>query len=400
MLWTFQDESIAKMSKKDKKKTYCYHNKRFRSRLQLDPQTGSLIIRNFRKTDSGLYQLQIKSKRGQSYRKYQVTVCGEVTTMPVKERDNVTLKIDFQLERGDDMKWWFRDEMCIASLRKEDEGMKCIHLAGGRFKNRLELDKTGSLTIKNIRPEHIGFYEVVTEIKNMKFSVISDDIQTGHGARQDVFIEKDEMKTVSVKEGETLKLSTDTEIQAYDEIVLMFGSKTRPYEIIARFSVEDKDEFKTASKRLIERLNLDRTGFHTITITSIMFSDCGDYYVQITNKRNESFKSFTFTVVPDGVFSCEEVQSVSVMKGCHVTLNPDLTQIQNDDLIVWTFGHEGKLIAKSDEKKFRDRLELDHQTGSLIIMRTEISDSGLYELKIIRNTQMTFRKFILTVQCE
>lgn len=34
-----------------------------------------------------------------------------------------------------------------------------------------------------------------------------------------------------------------------------------------------------------------------------MFTDyvhCGEYYVKITNKKNKSFKTFTFSVVPDG----------------------------------------------------------------------------------------------------
>ncbi|XP_016116153.1 uncharacterized protein [Sinocyclocheilus grahami] len=406
MLWTLQDEEspIATMSKNNKK-TYFYDNKKFRGRLQLNHQTGSLIIRNLRKTDSGLYQLQIKSKGGTaSYRKYKVAVCGEVTTMPVKESDEVTLKIDFQLERGADMEWWFRNEMCIASLIKEEEQMKCRSVAGGRFKDRLELDQTGSLTIKNIRPEHTGLYEVKTNCGSRKFSVISEDmeeymdqIQIRHGS---VFVEPDEMKKVSVKEGETLQLSIDTEMHSEDEMLLMFGSKIHPYEIIARFSEQDKDEFITASKRLTDRLNLDCSDILTIAITSINVTDCGDYFVQITNKLNNSVKSFTFTVVPDGVFSSKE-KSVSVMEGEPVTLNPDLTQIKKADLIVWTFGHEGRLIAKSDVKyemeKFRDRLELNDQTGSLTITNTSTADSGLYELKTIRNTQVQYWRFIVTV---
>lgn len=78
MLWTFENEKspIATMSKNDKK-TYFYDDKRFRGRLQLDHQTGSLIIRNLRKTDSGVYLLQIKSTGGTTYRKYKVILNGE-----------------------------------------------------------------------------------------------------------------------------------------------------------------------------------------------------------------------------------------------------------------------------------------------------------------------------------
>ncbi|KAL1251635.1 hypothetical protein QQF64_019431 [Cirrhinus molitorella] len=49
-------------------------NETFGDRLQLDSFTGSLTIRNIRTTDSGLYELQISSKRGNSYKTFNVTV--------------------------------------------------------------------------------------------------------------------------------------------------------------------------------------------------------------------------------------------------------------------------------------------------------------------------------------
>uniref|UniRef100_A0A8C1YMI2 Ig-like domain-containing protein n=1 Tax=Cyprinus carpio TaxID=7962 RepID=A0A8C1YMI2_CYPCA len=46
----------------------------FGNRLQLNSSTGSLIIRNIRSTDSGLYKLQIRSNRGNSDKTFNVTV--------------------------------------------------------------------------------------------------------------------------------------------------------------------------------------------------------------------------------------------------------------------------------------------------------------------------------------
>ncbi len=52
-------------------------NEIFGDRLQLDSFTGSLIIRNIRTTDSGLYKLQIRSDRGHSDKTFNITVYGK-----------------------------------------------------------------------------------------------------------------------------------------------------------------------------------------------------------------------------------------------------------------------------------------------------------------------------------
>jgi len=105
-----------------------------------------------------------------------------------------------------------------------------------------------------------------------------------------------------------------------------------------------------------------------------------------------------------------EMKSVSVLEGNSVTLQTDVTETHGDELIVWRFGDEGKLIAKYDvvkssplldtDEKFRDRLQLDHQTGSLTITNTRNTDSGFYTMKISSNKQTLFKRFIVTVSGE
>ncbi|XP_043078864.1 uncharacterized protein LOC122327510 isoform X2 [Puntigrus tetrazona] len=108
----------------------------------------------------------------------------------------------------------------------------------------------------------------------------------------------------------------------------------------------------------------------------------------------------------DGVFGAEtdEVKSVSVMEGESVSLNTDVTVTQR---ILWKFGGQGVLIALLDdnevtlyngtEGRFRDRLQLDPQTGSLTIVNTRTTDSGLYELNGRGGSGDRVKKFNLTV---
>ncbi len=106
-----------------------------------------------------------------------------------------------------------------------------------------------------------------------------------------------------------------------------------------------------------------------------------------------------------------EMKSVSVKEGDRVTLQTGVTQISGDELIVWRFGDEGKVIAKADieakssplyyDERFRDRLELElDQTGSLIITNTKSTDSGLYSVKISSSTQTVYKRFSVSVSGE
>ncbi len=50
---------------------------KFRDRLKLDNQTGSLTITDIRNTDSGVYELKINSSSNNSEKSFNVTVNGE-----------------------------------------------------------------------------------------------------------------------------------------------------------------------------------------------------------------------------------------------------------------------------------------------------------------------------------
>ncbi|KTG05462.1 hypothetical protein cypCar_00038298 [Cyprinus carpio] len=91
-----------------------------------------------------------------------------------------------------------------------------------------------------------------------------------------------------------------------------------------------------------------------------------------------------------GVFG----ESVSMMEGESIALNSDVTKIRDDEDLLWKFGAEKTLIAEiskaagisstynGTDGRFRDRLKLDDQTGSLTITDITTEHAGVYELLI------------------
>ncbi len=101
-------------------------------------------------------------------------------------------------------------------------------------------------------------------------------------------------------------------------------------------------------------------------------------------------------ICSSGVFG----DSVSVTEGDSVTLKTNLTEIH--DYIFWKYGAEKSIIAQinkysnssSDglDERFRDRLKLNDQTGSLTITNITTEHAGCYEVQIsgAKRTSKTF----------
>ncbi|MGL4584377.1 MAG: hypothetical protein ACRCVU_15530 [Flavobacterium sp.] len=97
----------------------------------------------------------------------------------------------------------------------------------------------------------------------------------------------DEVKSVSVMEGDYVTLHTDiTEIQTDDQILWMFGPKETRIAEIYNLIIKI---FK--SKRLM--LN-NQTG--SLTITNITITNSGLYKLQTISSRGTSYKTFDITV--------------------------------------------------------------------------------------------------------
>ncbi|XP_043078728.1 uncharacterized protein LOC122327431 isoform X1 [Puntigrus tetrazona] len=115
-------------------------------------------------------------------------------------------------------------------------------------------------------------------------------------------------------------------------------------------------------------------------------------------------------LITNGVFDVksDEIVSVSVTEGDSVTLNTDVKGLR-DDQILWTFGPQDTRLAEifkrdqmnlffvSNEGRFRDKLQLNNQTGNLTINNIRSEHTGLYKLTAIISGKTSLKSFSVTV---
>ncbi|XDV23822.1 hypothetical protein PO909_028219, partial [Leuciscus waleckii] len=197
---------------------------------------------------------------------------------------------------------------------------------------------------------------------------------------------------VSAIERDSVTLYTDVQTNQQDRISWYYNV-TR----IAQINRDQSDictdvQCKNGTERFRDRLKLDpQTG--SLTIRNINTTDSGVYTLKIFNNSN-SEKIFNITV--EGV-SAAERDEMKRNEGESVTFDPAearkpnyvMTWYFNDTLIAEITGDQSKICTdvqcNEDTERFRDRLKLDHQTGSLNITDIRNTDSGEYKLQIIIN---------------
>ncbi len=101
-----------------------------------------------------------------------------------------------------------------------------------------------------------------------------------------------------------------------------------------------------------------------------------------------------------------------MMEGDYVTLNTGVTKKHEGDDVFWNYRDENYLIAKFNrdiqmssiyddvlDGRFRDRLKLDNQTGSLTITDMRTEHTGVYKLQI-SGVKATLKAFNVSVYGE
>ncbi|XP_016112522.1 uncharacterized protein [Sinocyclocheilus grahami] len=186
--------------------------RKFKGRLKLDNQTGDLTISDISTTDTGSYKVTITSTTKTSIT-FSLTVkpADAVESISVIERDSVTLHTVTKIQRYDMIQWRFQNSP-IAEINREAGIFNTSDGADGRFKHKLQLDcLSGSLTVNNIGTKHSGLYEV--DIRSSKHTIHKTFSVTVSG----------EWISVSVMEGHSVTLNTDTELRRDDFMLWMVG---------------------------------------------------------------------------------------------------------------------------------------------------------------------------------
>ncbi|XP_058624187.1 uncharacterized protein LOC131535259 [Onychostoma macrolepis] len=201
---------------------------------------------------------------------------------------------------------------------------------------------------------------------------------------------------VFLKEGDSVTLHTDVKTNQQEKIKWYFND-FRIAEITGDQSkictdVQCKERFR-------DRLKLDPTG--SLIITNITNTDSGNYTQQIINSKDRT-KIFSVSVY--GVSAAERDESVKEEES--FTLDPGETKNSND-VMTWYFndtriaeitGDQSEICTDDQcEERFRDRLKLDHQTGSLTITNTTTTDSGFYKLQISSFSITRVKRFSVSV---
>ncbi|XP_073793160.1 uncharacterized protein isoform X4 [Danio rerio] len=402
---------------------------KFKGRLQLDPQTGDLTLRNIRTTDSGPYEVTNRFSLNKMFSLEGVSA-EEIQIVSAMVGDSVFLHTDvIEMLNYDVIRWKFGPQNAlIAEINKLERSFRTLDGDDGRFRHRLQLDQTGSLIIKNTGIKHSGLYEV--------------DISSGKHTIHKTFNVNisGEIKAVSVKEGVSVTLHTGlTEVQMSDFTLWMFGDTViaELFKEARRFYTYDGEDV-----RFKGMLNLDnQTG--SLTITNIRILNSGLYDLKISSSRRTINKRISLTVinsflssgvvagiavvvllVPAAAAVCVtyyrfrisilqkqlgERKSVLEVEGASVTLKTDVAAIRSHDVVLWQFGNKSVFLAQVTEgnientrneeicERFKDRLELSDQTGDLTITDTRATDSGLYKALIITNRRFSSKSFTVSV---
>ncbi|XP_073718464.1 uncharacterized protein [Misgurnus anguillicaudatus] len=311
-------------------------------------------------------------------------VTDEIKPSQVYSGESVDLKTETDIKKIEKIEWRF-GETLIAEINPANQNPTTYDGDDDLFRDKLDLNpQTGDLNINDIREEHTGVY---------KLKIIRDG-ETSY-KRFSVFV-RDKIKPLQVYEGESVDLKTEVKDIKRDDVIEWRFRETLIAEINPAnniFSTYDGDDDLFRDKLKLNHQTGD------LNINDIRREHKGDYRLKIIRGGKTSYKR-SIVIVRD------EIKPLQVDEWESVDLETKVTDIQRYDLIEWRFNRTliaeinpaNKSPTTSNDDLFRDKLKLNPQTGDLNIIDIREKHTGVYKLKIIRDGEISYKRFSVFVR--
>ncbi|XP_043079749.1 uncharacterized protein LOC122328102 [Puntigrus tetrazona] len=363
------------------------------------------------------------------------------------EGDSVTLYTgDNKMHEGDDILWKYEaGKSHIAKIKKTKHIVLTYNDTYERFRDRLKLDdQTGSLTIMNISTQHAGEYQV--EISGAKITLKTFSISVY--ARLPVPVISSNSSNCSSSSSNcsllcsvvnvghvTLSWYKGNSLLSSISVSDLSISLSLPLEV----EYQDKNTYSCVINNPIRNqtthLNISQL-CHTCSVpldsvslivlisvsagSLLLVAALGIFCICKKHRKTDQevetceeeiiYAETTFNKrVKRKSFGSAKNEMQSVMEGDCVTLNTDVTEIHEVQDIFWKYRDENSLLAKLNieiqmvytyddvlDGRFRDRLKLDHQTGSLTITNISTLHAGEYQVEI-SGVKATLKTFTVSV---
>ncbi|KAI2650611.1 T-lymphocyte surface antigen Ly-9 [Labeo rohita] len=310
------------------------------------------------------------------------------------EGDSVTLNNDFtERKRDDQILWTFRLNSSDNRIAQTNTQSISISDSGEneRFRHRLQIDnQTGSLTITNTNKLHSGLYKVHLisgVIKHKSFSVHV------YGILPVPVIIRDSSQNSSSSLGSSMSTCS---------------------LLCSVLNVRDVSLSWYKGNSLLSSISVSDLSISLSLPLEVEYQDKNTYSCVINNPISNQTKHLDISGLcqrssgVSGVYT-DETKTIPVTEGDFVTLNTDVTKIKRDDHILWTFRIKNSetriaqtntqnisIYDSGENERFRDRLQINEQTGSLTITNINKLHSGLYKVQII-NGGVRYKTFNIAV---